>query len=255
MCFNKEWSLLFLCLSLTLSFWIFFGKGIWSSLEKWKRLRISTFFIYFGLMEMLQFCQYFVINQCSNPLNHFLTIIAWLHISFQPLISNLSFSALDFKNSNKERENLWKFVFILSIFSGVLLFSRIICPLFNDHQMGNTLFEPCTRKMEIICGDKSCTEMGKYHLKWVFHLSRPNYIFPTSSLHFFMSFMIPLILGQHIGTIMLFLSGPFVIGLFLKGDEAEFASIWCFFSIIDGILTIGTQYWAFKRSIKKTKIE
>ena len=248
MCFSKSWSFGFLCIGLGIATWILTGKGIWKSLELWKRQRVSAFFFYFGFMEFLQFCQYFVINECSNKINIFLTIIAWFHISMQPLISNLSFSALDSKNSNKERDVLWQFVFKMCILSGLLLSVRIVLPLFFTLSQSNQILAPCTQDIDITCSDKTCTVMGKYHLKWVFLLIRPTYVVPTGAFHFFFAFVVPLILGQHLGTLMLFLSGPFAIGLFLKDNAGEFASVWCLFSIINGIFTIGTQYYALRKS-------
>jgi hypothetical protein len=63
---------------------------------------IASMFFWFALMEFLQFIQYLVINNCSNPVNIFWTTFGWIHIAFQPSFSNLAMSALNKGNLRKE---------------------------------------------------------------------------------------------------------------------------------------------------------
>ena len=44
---------------------------------------------YFTLMELLQAVTYSYIDQCDNPVNQVLTLLGFIHISFQPLFINM----------------------------------------------------------------------------------------------------------------------------------------------------------------------
>jgi hypothetical protein len=65
------------------------GGAVWSACKKdpypaslWGPL------LYFSLMEALQSYTYTVINQCSLPANQIATLLAYLHIVFQPFFIN-----------------------------------------------------------------------------------------------------------------------------------------------------------------------
>ncbi|MCD4674684.1 MAG: DUF5765 domain-containing protein [Desulfobacula sp.] len=44
---------------------------------------------YFTLMELLQAVTYSYIDQCDNPVNQVLTLLGFIHISFQPFFINM----------------------------------------------------------------------------------------------------------------------------------------------------------------------
>ena len=253
MCFTKEWSITFTITSFSIAAWIYNGKGIWKQLEKWQINRLTILFIYFASMELLQFFQYLVIDECDNYLNKFLTVLGWFHICFQPYFSNLGFSALDPKNQKEERKEVWKIVLRIIAICGFLMSARIIIPYFVNLNENIMVFQPCTSRDEVMCSERTCTESGVYHLKWLFYLIRPSYLFPTTAIHFITMFITPIVFGLHWASIVLFITGPGLTLLFVKAHPAEFASIWCFFSIAEAIITIGTQYYALKKAIKKLK--
>ena len=67
--------------------------GILSSLYFYKKNIYASIGIgYFALMEIIQFFQYKVINQCNNDYNKFLTNLGYIHICFQPFFFNLWFN-------------------------------------------------------------------------------------------------------------------------------------------------------------------
>ena len=68
---------------------------------------------YFALMEILQFFQYKVINQCNNDYNKFLTNLGYIHICFQPVFVNLWLFAF----TNKPN-----FIFLNKIIKKVVIF-------------------------------------------------------------------------------------------------------------------------------------
>ena len=255
MCFTKEWSLTFTITSSLIALWVLSGKGIWKSMQSWQKFRISLFFFYFGAMELLQFFQYLVINECDNIINHILTVLGWLHICWQPVFSNLVFSALDSKNLKKERDDTWKTIIKFAALGGFVLALRIIIPYFVNLDEKDLIFRPCRYSDEQVCGDKTCTTMGRFHLKWMFILLRPSYVLPNGAVHFVFMFLAPVIMGQTFSTIVLFLTGPAIAAWFAQYSEPEFASIWCFFSIAECIVTVTTQYLAIRKALPKTKQE
>lgn len=245
-------SLGFTVFSILVGAWILSGKGIWKGVEQWRLFRISSCFFYFAMMEFLQFVQYLVIDDCGNSTNIFWTALGWLHICWQPLFSNYAFSALDPKNRHKQRDDVWRFIHKFCFTSGLLMALRLIIPaIIKDASVkAPTFFKMCTEEIEGVCGERTCTETGKYHLKWSFKMIKPSYPFPSLSVHFLNMFIAPIIMGQALGSVVLFISGP-LIALMFDASHGERASIWCFFSIMETALTAFTQYMACRMSIKK----
>lgn len=225
------------------------GKGIWKNLQPWQRWRICLCFIYFASMEALQFFQYLVINDCNSMANIILTALGYIHICWQPLFSNIALSALDFKNFEKKREEVWNFVFKFAFTSGLLMSARLLIPLIYDGPQ-NFIFTPCNHA-EGICGEKTCTTNGLYHLKWEFKLLKSSYAFPNVAAHFLFMFVAPFLLGLRLQSIILFLTGPFISCLF-RGEvsDGERSAIWCFFSIAESFITIITSLLACRYQLK-----
>jgi hypothetical protein len=226
------------------------GKSLWGTLEKWQRRRVSYCFFYFAFMEGLQFFQYLVIDDCSSLANIILTALGWVHICWQPLFSNFAFSALDAKNNKEERKDTWNFVLKFAFVAGFLMALRIVIPVFTEATEDSFMFKPCNEQIEGVCGEKTCTENGVYHLKWTFKMLKPAYVFPSISVHFLLMFVAPFLLGLRLESIVLFLTGPAIAVLFTKATDGEKASIWCFFSIAESFITIITTYCACKRQLK-----
>lgn len=248
MCFNKEMSLAFTFASLGISGWILSGKGLWGNIEKWQQWRIAICFWYFAAMELLQFAQYLFIDDCQSVANKILACLGYIHICWQPLFSNLSFSALDHKNWGKKREDGWRIVLLLSAVAGVLMAFRILMPLIasiEDHY----IFGPCSKE-ESICSEKSCVTTGAWHLKWEWKLSQPNYYFANPAVHFLFMFITPFLMGMRIQAIVLFLTGPAIAMCFPGASRGEKAAIWCFFSIGEALITMVTSYYACKSQLK-----
>ena len=78
MCFSENISLTIGLIGIISSIY-FYPKNIYASIG----------IGYFALMEILQYFQYKVINECNNKYNKFLTILGEIHICFQPLFFNL----------------------------------------------------------------------------------------------------------------------------------------------------------------------
>tara|TARA_B100001989_G_C24394457_1_gene390912 strand:+ start:127 stop:804 length:678 start_codon:yes stop_codon:yes gene_type:complete len=210
MCYSPQLSLLFGVIGLLSSFNLY-NKNIYASIG----------IGYFALMEILQYYQYKVIDQCDNNYNKFLTNIGYLHICFQPVFVNLWLFAFTEKHN---------FTFIyMSLFAGVLLASRLF--FVEDKEL-------CDGNNEMLCGEKTCTFSGKRHLSWNLRLRAPgkNWWTPSMGLHFFM-WTIPVLTMFELKPILaMLLIGPYLAYfLIVRGDDrkpgetqSEAATIWCY---------------------------
>lgn len=210
MCFSKNLSLVVGMTGLLSSIY-FYQKNIYASIG----------IGYFALMEVLQFFQYDVINQCNNNYNKFLTYLGYLHICFQPLFFNLWLFAFT-KNPN--------FTFIyLSFFAALLMLSRIFYVTDN---------ELCDNNNEPLCGKKTCSYSGERHIAWNVRLRSPgkHWFTPSIGLHFFMWVIPVLTIIQMKPILAMILTGPY-LGILLTQNIHEQPAIWCYTAIGQMILT------------------
>ena len=196
--------------------------GILSSLYFFnKNLYASIGIGYFSLMEILQFFQYKVINDCNNNINKLLTNIGYIHICFQPLFVNIWLFAFT-KNPN--------FIFLyLSFFAGLLLATRLF--YVSDDEL-------CDAKNEPLCGEKTCAISGEKHIAWNIRLRAPGkyWFTPSIGLHFFMWVIPAIVIFQLKPLIALILTGPY-LGILLTNNKNEQPAVWCYTSIAQMFIT------------------
>jgi hypothetical protein len=196
--------------------------GILSSIYFYKKNNYAAIGIgYFALMEILQFFQYKVINECNNEYNRLLTNIGYIHICFQPLFFNLWLFAF----TNKPN---FTFVY-MSLFAGILLASRLF--YVKDSEL-------CDDKNEPLCGKKTCAVSGNRHIAWNIRLRAPGayWFTPSIGLHFFM-WVIPVLTIMQLKPILaMLLTGPY-LGFILTNNINEQPAIWCYTAISQMILT------------------
>jgi hypothetical protein len=211
MCFSEEMSLVIGLTGLSVGAYLY-------SINKYASLGIS----YFALMEIIQFFQYRVINQCNNPYNKFLTIVGYIHICFQPLFFNIWLFAFT-------KKKIFEMLY-LSFFAGLLLASRLI--VYKDADL-------CDSKNEPICGKKTCSFSGNKHVAWNVRLRSPgkNWFTPSIGLHFFMWVMPALTLFELKPLLAILLTGPY-LGFLLTNNIHEQPAIWCYTSIAQIIITM-----------------
>ena len=210
MCFSENISLAIGLIGILSSIY-FFNRNIYASIG----------IGYFSLMEIIQFFQYKVINQCNNKYNIFLTILGYIHICFQPLFFNIWLFAFTKKRN---------FTFLyLSFFAGLLLLSRIISV--KDNEICDTNNEP-------LCGKNTCAFSGERHIAWNIRLRAPgkNWITPSLGLHFFMWAIPVLTIIELKPFLALLLTGPY-LGIFLTNNIHERPAIWCYTVIAQMLLT------------------
>jgi hypothetical protein len=190
------------------------------------RLHISfwnymTILFYAG-MELLQFVQHFVLDECDNKVNVYSTHIAWIYIWLQPLLWNIQLYKTCHKKNNKK-------VILYN-----LLLSSIVFILAMDRHFWFILHNGYVRTDEISAGLKTCTFSGNKHLKWKFYLQTNNG-FEVNYIWYFVLNCLPAFWAYGIlqGFIynIIYLSG-IGIGLFVcNGCIEEVISYWCFISI------------------------
>jgi len=204
MCFSGNISLGFATIGILASLY-FYDKNKYAS--------VGIF--YFALMEILQFLQYRVIDQCSSNYNKFLTIIGYIHICFQPLFFNVWLFAFTKKPN---------FVFLyMSFFAGLLLASRLFVAKED---------ELCNNKMEPLCGKRTCSFSGNKHVAWNIRLRAPGVYWwtPSLGLHFFM-WVVPVLTTMQLKPILaMIITGPY-LGLLLTDNIHERPAIWCYTAI------------------------
>lgn len=210
MCFSENMSLAVGVTGILASIY-FYNKNIYASIG----------IGYFALMEILQFFQYKVIDECNNHYNKFLTTLGYIHISFQPLFFNLWLFAFTKKPN---------FTFIyMSFFAGLLLASRLF--YVKDNEL-------CDSNNEPLCGKKTCAFSGNKHVAWNLRLRAPgkNWFTPSIGLHFFMWVIPVLTIIQLKPILALLLTGPY-LGILLTNNIHEQPAIWCFTAIGQFIIT------------------
>ena len=172
-------------------------------------------------MEILQYFQYKVIDQCNNKWNKFLTQLGYLHICFQPLFFNIWLFAFTKKP-----------IFLilkLCFYAGLLLASRLFF-VKSD--------ELCDGENEPLCGKQTCAFSGEKHIAWNLRLRAPGKLWftPSIGLHYFMWAAPALVLLELKPIIALLATGPY-LGYFLTNNIHEQPAIWCYTEIAQMFIT------------------
>lgn len=212
--------------------------GIASGMYCWKRgdsYLIWLPVVYFAGMEVLQAFTYSVIDQCASETNQTLTLIAYVHISFQPIFINM-FSLYFIPEDIRHKIQHW--VLILSAMLGLLFLMRIFPLDFLKSCVGmtyNFLFCPSCRFPVPLCGEKLCAISGNWHIAW----SMPLRFHPLlDNAYSAAVFLMPLLYGSWRVTLYLFIAGPLLASL-TTDNPNEWPAVWCLFSTI--ILGIALQ--------------
>ncbi len=196
-----------------------------------------------GIMELLQWGSYQVIDDCSSSVNRMLTLASYAHVCFNPLMINVYFFVRP--HDMRTRRELVHFILALSAAGGVLLLLRL--PGSPAGALGNLLHPaipdvPPTAAAgsacgatEHMCGRRTCSIQGAYHLAWSIQLLPATYYLPTAQLHFFLMFVPGLIAGSRqvrVLALMLLATAPSVMWLLSKDGGPvdtywfEAGSIW-----------------------------
>eukprot|EP00197_Chlamydomonas_leiostraca_P002721 CAMPEP_0202857738 /NCGR_PEP_ID=MMETSP1391-20130828/561_1 /ASSEMBLY_ACC=CAM_ASM_000867 /TAXON_ID=1034604 /ORGANISM="Chlamydomonas leiostraca, Strain SAG 11-49" /LENGTH=259 /DNA_ID=CAMNT_0049536579 /DNA_START=244 /DNA_END=1023 /DNA_ORIENTATION=+ len=200
-------------------------------------------FLYFVVMEGLQFLQYQVVNQCDHPLNQGLTLLAWAHISFQPLIFNGYLFAMDARMGPKRPHMsvIQRFVLQLcGVAAAIALVKGFVLPLgLVDPASLPPALPHCVEGVEHMCGRATCAFQGAHHIAWRLPLLGAGYYMPNVFLHFFLSFTPIMLVGTGLVRAFVVLAvaaGPVAVDWFWTGGDTlshlhEMPSVWCLMSV------------------------
>ena len=219
MCYGKRWS--------SVSFSIMFTAGIISLVAKAPiALPIACFFL--SIKELIQLLLYYNLESC-NIANKWLTVLAWIHISFQPFI------VLLFISSFSKKKALYRMPLVLSIIYACFNVVSIkeLYPL-DDFKEQCKIYD----KANSICRPQTCSYPGKYHLAYGFQLSSTEVIItPSFFTYVLLSFAVPYIIGDwQLATIHASVAiGSFI---FAKENRGEAGAMWCLNSFWIGLVVI-----------------
>lgn len=188
--------------------------------------------LYFTTIEALQGYSYSVEGQCALPQNQVATLLAYIHIAFQPLFAG--FLALYFIPRELRRR-------IAPVFFtfGALTGAYLLIQIFPFEWAG-----PC-RPGRLLCSDKLCVMRESWHIGWHIPLNDVGERVPAAIIgsqyqlnfpvYFAVMFGLPALLGSWKIVLYQFLIGPTLAWL-TTDSPTEMPAIWCLFSL--GIVMI-----------------
>ena len=218
MCFGKSWS--------ATSLSVLVGSAIFCAYHKvdW-RIVVSVLFL--AWKELIQLLLYYNLENC-NDANKLLTVMAWIHISFQPFFVLLIISAF----SKKSR------------LYGIPLFLALVFAIFNCIRIKE--FNPIESNMclnhtpsKSICRPKTCSVQGEYHVAYGFELTSTDsssYV-PNLFTYYLLSFAVPFFIGDW-QLAAIHASVAIISKLFIKNDVGEAAAVWCVNTFWIGLVAV-----------------
>ena len=169
---------------------------------------------YFSGMETLQGFTYSWIGQCGNDFNHWLTILSYLHIAFQPFF--VSMFSLSFLSSEQRKKASW--IWIACAITAVVMLSMFLFPSIP----GN-----CSIEGQSLCGPSICSYHGNWHIAWMLKLSNLD---PHYFSYWITVFILPFLFKGWRFTLYHLFLGP-LLAFALTTDKNEQPAIWCLLSI------------------------
>jgi len=218
MCFSEKWSLGFSILGGLISLYRIYNKYL---------LVAILLPVFYTIMEITQYYQYKVIDQCDNLINQNLTKFTWVLQWIQPLLWNMAYFYI-----TKSNKGVFKFAIVLSL----IVFITGVLRVFNTSD--NKSF---THETQV--NGRNCTISGDKHLQWnnnaqTFHGAEPNW-FVYNLLWFIpILWITPFKTAQQILLWQLagIISAMLILGGIAHGND-QLAPTWCLLSIPGIILS------------------
>jgi len=209
MCFSETWSRNLTILGIAITSYRVLNKYSAISLVP------SAFYT---LMELTQYLQYKVIDQCDNSINQYLTMFTWILQWIQPLMWNIIYLYVTKSN---------KVVFKFAIFISAIIFVAGMLRVFNFSDKKSV-----THELQV--KGRNCALRGDKHIKWnnnaqTFYGLEPNWF--VYLVFFFLPalWITPFERGLIVFLSQLFL---FIITILIVGKmDDQLASTWCLMSI------------------------
>jgi hypothetical protein len=211
MCYSSKMSFSFAFIGIVTTLYIYFYNNL-------KYKYVPMILLFYSGMEILQGTQYYIVNECNNPINKLLTEVAYLFVLLQPLMWNFFYYA----NSEKCEKNIFITAMTLSLsWIIVNLYTRLIYTKKN------------VVKNSYIINDSVCTKKNKGHLYWNWTASDIQDFNPTMLMYVLVWFIPALLTKKHRGTSMI-ITLTFLFAFFVSNynnDLFVLSSLWCYFSV------------------------
>ncbi len=204
---------------------------------------------FFSMMELLQAITYTYIDNCGSEMNQVLTVLGFLHISFQPFFINMV--SMNFI-PGRVREKISYFVYSVCFVGTIFM----IIKLYPFSWSGG-----CIVGTEPICAKNLCSVHGSWHIAWNIPLNGIEMLYTLG--YTIPAFVLPVLYGSWRMTLYHALVGPGLAHL-LTGNLNEWPAVWCLFSIGLLLVVIKTPirrflhvkkwyFWSYRIKRGKTK--
>lgn len=199
-------------------------------------IRITAPIFFLAIKEWIQYESYKVLDTC-NKKNQWLTVLSWVHISWQPFFINLFFS---YFTPSKWRE--YKLVLILCAIYAICNIVRI-----KELRIGGIKTRCAPSEKKAVCQPKTCSYPGVYHLAYGFELESADtsLLVPSFFTYVLLSFGPVFVLGPRLLGFLHALVAIIAMIITHKGTrDGEFAAIWClnsFWLAVVGLYAVLSQ--------------
>ena len=203
----------------------------------WRRLnwKIGVFLLTFTVMQLIHVLAYIHINDCTHPLNQAAAYANHVHISLQPVAYLIGIHGIleAIGKSNRRIAQHYNVLIYGALVAGALAILRLF---------GDTQHHSCEW-----CGPP-CSFSGKHHVDFSVPLTKENYFAPGPFIHAFFFFIVGLFIsdGSAIATVLMAVI-TFVPAQFLQVSGTEAATIWCFGSIAQILITVALMFFLRRR--------
>ena len=220
MCYSPEMSIMFALLGVAALIYV----------QDSKKAYLSFIIVFYIAMEILQFIQSYLVNDCENRWNRLLTEVAYFFVIVQPLLWNFYF----YQNCSSSESGLFKAGIGLSI--GWIVFSLLGRLLYGTTRS-------MTNRDSGLTGDRVCTYKGSSHLYWKWTSANLDDFNATILMYMLVWFVPALLSSSHwiTATIILIGAGLSVGINAYMGDLKGFTATWCYLSIPIIAIMIGIE--------------
>jgi len=209
MCFSEQWSRNLSILGIGLTTYRYMNNYSWIAMVP------SSFYT---IMEVTQYLQYKVIDDCENIINQYLTLFSWILVWVQPLMWNTIYYHV-----TKSNKNVFRFAIALSLVSCMAGLLRVFN--FSD-------FKSFTHELQI--KGRNCTISGKKHLVWNYNAQTFYGLEPNWFVYMLLFFAPVLwVTPYNLGTSLFVtkLSLLILTIIIIGGINDQLPSTWCLLSI------------------------
>ena len=209
-------------------------------------------FAFYTCMELLQGVQYSHVNRCGEKANVISTEIAYLLVIVQPLMWNVIYYR---RTSGCERKVFVVGMAMAAVWIVMNVAARVLHGAPGFVERTNDTFS-YVREGGTVGGEKGCTMKaeGNHHLYWKWS-SADFRGMDANWLLYLLIWFVPALVSAGQRKNVLFAMGAaaiaFVITAKFGADVAEFASLWCMFSVPFLVLILAETFLFSGRGLRR----